>query len=285
MYRIIRFGTTNLEYSNQVEDIGSGAVPTNYQVLPGGGALDGFGLEEKNPGLVERVKSLRLTAKTKEELEGIYFNLLSLRGKKDKLYRRTSQGVIEWMYARCVEVSASRTYEQTKFRLIQDVSLKFACQEVFWRRFFKGRLFFDSGFYFDSGLFFDSVRSFDLTTSPTSIDLVVDDAPGAAPVLAILITVNAGDAAMSDIVIQRSGGEVLTFNGTVPAGGSLTIDTGIMQVTCTDLDNAYDYLGLSSTADLAAWFSLLPGENDIEVVFSGGGAGRSIEFAYYEGRY
>ena len=68
MYRIIRFGTQNLEFYNQVDSIGSGNTPTSYQALPEGGAIDNFGNLQKWPGVVDRIKSLRLVASTREEL-------------------------------------------------------------------------------------------------------------------------------------------------------------------------------------------------------------------------
>lgn len=86
---------------------------------------------------------------------------------------------------------------------------------------------------------------------------------------------------MSAITIARTGGESITFSGTILANKTLVIDTGTMQVTNDGVD-AYDDLTLSPTADLAAWFALEPGSNTITVTFTGGGAGKQISFSYYE---
>lgn len=284
MYRLIRFGLINIEHYNQVEQVGSGATPTAYQTLPEGGAIDQFGSQQKHPGTVERVKSIRLNEATEAELEVLYFQLMKMRGTRDRLYRRTASGDIHWQYARLVEIAAQRSYELTKYKLIQDVDLRFMQQEALWRGDLGGTWFFDSGEYFDSGLAFDSGQTYDLVSSPTSITVATSDDTGRAPVRALRLRVTAGSLAITSIIIARVGGESLTFGGTIASGDVLLIDTGTMQVT-NDGVAAYDDLTLSPTADMAAWFSLAAGDNPITVTFSGGGTGSTIEFTYYEAWY
>jgi len=283
MYRLIRFGQINLVHSNQVDTIGSGATPTAYQTLPEGGALDLFGSQQKHPGTVERSKSLRLTAPTEAVLEILFFQLLALRGKRERLYRETSSGDIQWQYARLVEVTAERSYEMTRFRRIQDISLRFVTQEAFWRGDLGGVWYFDSGEYFDTGLAFDSGETHPLTTSPTSFTISIGASTdaGRAAVRAVRMAISAGASPMSAITIARTGGESITFSGTIAANKTLVIDTGTMQVTNDGVD-AYANLTLSPTADLASWFALAPGDNTITVTFTGGGAGKQIAFTYYE---
>lgn len=284
MYRIIRFGTQNLEYYNQVDDIGSGETPTSYQDLAEGGALDNFGNLQKWPGAVERVKSLRIAANSRAELEEIYFRLVGMSGRREKLYRRLVNGEYQWIYARLAAVEAMRNYEQAQFRTIQDVDLHFVTQEATWHGAYVGTFFLDSsGVYLDSGYFFDSGVPVDLVNSPESFTLSVgqaDDA-GRAPVRAMVIIVEAGDAGMSDVVISRTYGETIHFGGTIPAGGHLTINTGTMQVTVNG-EEAYSYMEFGTADDLAAWFSLLAGDNMIHVEWEGGGDGARIEFSFFE---
>jgi len=287
MYRLIRFGSVTLDQqTNQVDTIGSGETPTAYQMLPEGGALDLFGTQQKHPGTVERSKSMRLTiprGASLSVLNDLYLNLLSLRGKRDRLYRETVNGDIHWIYARLVEVTAERSYEQARYQRIQDVSLRFVTQEAFWRGDLGGIWYFDDAEYFDSGLAFDSGQTYALTTSPTSFTVTLGAASdaGRASVRAVRMSVNAGASAMSAITIARTGGESITFSGTVLANKTLVIDSGTMQVT-NDGADAYASLSLSSTADLASWFALEPGGNIITVTFTGGGTGKQISLAYYE---
>jgi len=284
MFRLIVFGTTSLEYYNQVDSIGSGPTPTQYQVLPEGGALDQYGSQQKHPGVVEYTKSLRLRAATPTELTNLYLGLLQLRGKRDKLYRRViGSGLIHWKWARLVEVSAKRDYEQAKFQVIQDVELRFESAELFWHGDQTGWNL-DSGYFLDDGLYLDAGMSFDLTTNPFTITLGSVSDMGRAPTRSIRIAIYAGDTPMSNLVITRTDGESLQYAGVIPAGGALSIDTGLMQVTMGGAD-AYVDLILSPVADLAAWFTLQPGDNEIAVDYTGGGTGKGIIFNLSEAWY
>lgn len=284
MYRLIRFRTLDLEHFNQVDDIGSGTTPTNYLLLPEGGALDNFGDAQKHPGAVERIKSLRLRGDTEAELETLYFQLLALRGKRDRLYRRTVSGDIHWQYARLVELTSQRNYDQTKYRFIQDLQLRFVTQEAFWRGDLGGAWYLDSGEYLDSGLAFDSSTTYTLDGSPKEIAITLGEEAGRAPIRAIRFQVTAGSAAITSITVARAGGESMTFSASIAAGDILLIDTGTMQVTNDGVD-AYDDLTLSPTADLASWFALEPGSNPITVTYTGGGTGSTLSLGYYEAWY
>lgn len=284
MYRVVAFGFVTLEHYNQVDSIGSGATPVAYQNLPVGGAIDGYGSQQKHPGAVERSLSRRLRGATQAELEQTFFQLLALRGTRDRLYRRTASGDIHWQYARLVEVTATRTYELTKYNFIQDIELRVVTQEPFWRGDYGGQWYLDDGEFFDTGLALDSGQSYALTSSPTAFTISIDTDAGRAPIRAVRLHVTAGSAPITSITIARAGGESITFGGTIAVGDVVTIDTGTMQVTNDGVD-AYDDLTLSPTADMAAWFSLQLGDNDITVTFSGGGTGSTIDFAYYEAWY
>ena len=284
MYRITGFSDVSFEHYNQVDSIGSGATPVAYQNLPDGGAIDGYGSQQKHPGAVERSLSRRLRGATQAELEQTFFQLLALRGTRDRLYRRTASGDIHWQYARLVEVTATRTYELTKYNFIQDIELRVVTQDPFWRGDYGGEWYLDDGESFDSGLSLDSGQTYALTSSPTAFAISIDADAGRAPIRAVRLQVTAGSAPITSITIARAGGESITFGGAIAVGDVVTIDTGTMQVTNDGVD-AYDDLTLSPTADMAAWFSLQLGDNDITVTFTGGGTGSTIDFAYYEAWY
>jgi hypothetical protein len=287
MYRLIRFGQQSLEFYNQIDSaIGSGAAPTAYSSLPEGGAFDLFGSQQKHPGAVERSISRRLQRATAPELTDLYMTLLSLRGTRDQLYRRTASGDIHWQYARLAEVTAVRDYQLAQYQLIQDVDLRFVCPELFWHGDYGGTWYLDAGFALDAGLALDSAREYPLTSSPTTFTITIGTAAdaGRAPVRAMRIIVRAGDASMTSVTMARRGGETLTYHGVISANQVLLIDTGTMQVTVNGSD-AYDDLAFEPTADMAAWFALAPGANEITVSFTGGGTGRQIEFSYYESWY
>lgn len=282
MYRLTAFSTVSLQHYNQVDSIGSGATPTAYQTLPEGGALDLYGSQQKHPGMVERSVTRRLKASTQASLESLFFQLIALRGKRERLYRQTASGDIHWQYARLVEITAERSYEQTKYKRIQDISLRFVTQEAFWRGDRGGTWYLNSGEYLNTGLALNSDQTYPLTSSPTSFTITIGASEtGRAAIRAVRLDISAGASSMSAVTIARAGGESITFSGTILANKTLVIDTGTMQVL-NDGADAYDDLTLSPTADLAAWFALEPGDNDITVTFTGGGTGKEISFTYYE---
>jgi len=261
MYRLVKFDTLALDYANQVDGIGSGELPTAYHILPGGGALDMLGNEQMYPGVTEIVKTVRLTAATEAALSDLYFGLRALTGKPYPLYRELVDGSQHWVYAR-MSLGAVRDYEQTKYNKIQDISLTFHVASATW----KGTLV--------------SAQTA-LVSSPTVFDQDIDTDAGRADVRSIIFTVRAGSAAITSIIIARTGGETLTFTGTIVAGNDLVIDTGAMQVL-NNAVGAYDDLTLPPTADLGAWFVLEPDDNEITVTFVGGGTGSTIDLDFYE---
>ena len=284
MYRLTQFDTLSLTHANQVDSIGSGELKTAYHPLPDGGALDLLGDAQIYPGVTEITKTVRLTAATESALSELYFSLLALTGKPYKLYRELVDGTRHWVWAR-MSINGSRAYEQAKFKRIQDVSITFKTNEAIWRGDRVGYWFFDTGEYFDDDpvLYFDDATPISLPSSPTvfteSVGLATD--AGRAPVRAMTLIIDTGDAPMSNITIQRTGGETLTFTGTIPAESWLLINTGTMQVM-NGFTPAYDDLVLPETADMGAWFTLLPGDNEITVSFDGGGTGAQIIPCYYE---
>lgn len=284
MYRLIRFGTTNLEYNNQVDDISSGETPTSYFELPEGGALDGFGGNDKSPTVVERIKTFTLSGRTEAAVAAAFYGLIALRGKRDKLYRRTGEGKYHWQWARCKVIPASRNYQRTQFKWLQDMEMHFLCQDASWRGLFRGYWTLADGVRLDTGYALGTGERYDLATSPATITLTNGAAtdPGRAPVRSMQIIVSPGDTAITAITIARAGGESLTYTGTIPSGGELVIKTSTQQVSCSGESSPYDLLNFAPTADMTAWITLQPGPNVITITYTGGGAGKSIEFIFNE---
>ena len=284
MYRLLKFGQFYINFANQVDDIGSGRAPSAYQVLPSGGAIDLYGSRQTYVGTTERTKSARIAGISESAANALYLSTLSLVGKRDKLYRRMIDGTVQWMYARFVELRATRSYEITPFKTLQDVELAFVGQEATWKGDYRGAWSFDDPeVYFDSGYSFDSGEEFWFSGSPLSISITCgeEDDPGREIVRAVRITVTCGTSALSGLEISRENGESISYSETLAPGESLVIDIGSLQASATSDEDAYDHLTLSHLGN-QAWFSLEPGENLITVSYSGGGSGAKISFDFYE---
>lgn len=285
MYRLVQFGNISLNYYNQIDDVSSGETPTHYINLPEGGALDGFGNLARHPGSVERRKSIRLQSDTEEDLSALFFELLAMRGKRDRLVRRLFDNTEHWQYARLVAVHASRDYNQTKYKRIQNIELQFASGEVHWRGEVQEAEFWylNDGKLLNDGLNLNEWVGllFEIEDGANDCGVTIwDDKPGRAPVRSIEMTIVAGNAAITALSIVRTDGETLTFTGSIAAGKALVIDTGLMRVT-NDGVAAYDDFD-AQMSEYAAWFALLPGQNEITVTIEGGGAGATIAFKFEE---
>lgn len=290
MYRLTRFGTVSLDYYNQIDPIGSGETPISYQALPIGGALDGFGRATKHPGAVERVKTVRLYGLTRAQLESRYFEILSMRGRRDKLLRLTPSGELHWMYARLASIEGDNDFSLARFKFFQDLALRFLTQESVWHGEHLGSWFLDSGVYLGTGYELDTGDEVEMTASPFSFTVYNGSTAdnGRAAVRAMQIIVSTGSVGIDagTLTITRTGGEILEFSAAMAASKDLIINTGTMQVTLDGAD-AYDDLDFTATADMAAWFSLEPGPNTITVEFTKSGAGDNptIEFIFDEAWY
>ena len=283
MYRLTRFGDVVFPTTNQVDDIGSGETPTAWHPLPGGGALDMLGDAQMYPAVVSRSKQVRITASSATDAQSLYNELMALVGSRNRLYREFPDGSIHWMWARLKSVQASRDYQLTQYKRLQDVSLVFETMEATWRGDLFGLWTLDSGEKLDTGLELDGASPETLVTSPETFTVSVGSASdaGRATVRNLAVVVTAGDAAITALSVARAGGETLTFGGTINATDVLRIDLGTMQVT-NDGVNAYDDLTLSPTAEMDAWFTLLSGDNEITVTWTGGGTGSTIAFEFYD---
>lgn len=288
MYRLTRFGSLNLEHYNQVDDVGSGETPTAFLALADGGALDAYGGLRKHPRTVTRVKRLRLQATTRQGVSDDFMRLIALRGTRAQLFRRMADASEHWTWARLVEVVAQRSYEQTRFRYIQDVELRFVTSEATWRGETSGaRWYLNSGKYLNNGLFFNS-NSYDLAEGDNEITVTLgaSDDPGRAPVKAINIMVTAGSEDITSLSITRQNGEVITYSGTIASGETLMIDTGTLQVIGESEEaDAYGLCGFTPAEDDGAWLTLQPGSNQLTFTIEGGGSGTTLDLGFDEAWY
>ena len=82
---------------------------------------------------------------------------------------------------------------------------------------------------------------------------------GNLPQTDVVITITAGTNIIIDPTFEGPGA-VLTWEGTIPVGESLVIDSGARQVLLDGVD-AYDGLTLDALHTLEGWFVLHPGNN------------------------
>jgi hypothetical protein len=274
MYRLIRFGQTNLEYRNQIDTVGNGTAVTGYLPLPGGGAFDFYGSDVAPTEVIERVKRIRLQASSEAALQQIFLTFLTLRGKRDKLYRRLKTGEIQWTWARLVEVVAERSYEQSIFKWIQDIELRFNCVGA-WNGYNHGENWLlDSGEYLDSNLVLDAELGFSFTLNASPKNIVIANA-GNTVVKNIRLRLHVGSVALTSVTFTVSGQSQFTWSGNAGAGKDLVIDCGAQAVTLDGAD-AYSGFSFGGSHVIDDWLRFGPGNTTLTVAFVGGGVNSQL---------
>lgn len=96
-----------------------------------------------------------------------------------------------------------------------------------------------------------------------------------------ILTVTAGDVAMTAVTVTTTNGTHLVWAGTLAAGDDLIINSGSKSIT-NDGANAYGGLTYGASHTIDDWLRIEGGMN-ITIAYTGGGAGATVGIAFYEG--
>lgn len=118
----------------------------------------------------------------------------------------------------------------------------------------------------------------DLDGSP--VTFAVENA-GNRAVTDAVITVTAGDAALTAVTFTTTNGTHLVWTGTLAAGDELIFDCGAKAIT-NDGANAYSGLSYGASHTIDDWLRIV-GAMSITVAYTGGGSGATVDIAFYEG--
>jgi hypothetical protein len=260
MYRLIKFGTTNLPIYDFSWDAGT---PESVQALVrsvGGPAFDAYGTDDAPASMPYTLnyKCIALAA-TAAALRTTLDGLRVLRGKRLKLYRQAEDDDTEhWAWARLIQVSADNRVSDSKM-IWQALTLTFQVSTG-W-----------------NGA--DHSEDFALTAGDTTACAMDND--GNVPVADCVLTVTAGDAAITALTVTIGAVCSFTYDGTIAIGESLVIDCGAFSVL-NDGDDAYADFELNAGHSVLEWLRLEPGETTVAVAITGGGTGAEAVFVYYD---
>lgn len=134
-------------------------------------------------------------------------------------------------------------------------------------------------FLIESGWYEENdVQNENLSGSPFS--LVVENA-GNRMVNDAILTVTAGDAAITAVTITTLNGTHLIWTGTLAAGDELEFDCGAKGIT-NDGANAYSGLSYGSNHEIDDWLRI-EGSMTITITYTGGGTGPTCSIAFNDG--
>lgn len=260
MYRLKAFGGTTLPGANYEWDAGTAETVQALVRTVGGPAFDAYGASDAPAAMPYQLRYQCVAygatlAALRAELDA----LRALRGQRLRLYRMAEDDSTEqWAYARLVQVQASNTVQQQAM-LWQPLTLVFLVMTG-WHG-----------------------AAHEETYSLTADDTTACDADndGNVAVVDAVLTVTAGNAAITDLMVTISPLCQFVYEGTIGAGKALVVDSGAFAVTNDGADAYTDFL-LGGGQAVLEWLRLEAGTSTMSVAITGGGTGATARLNYYD---
>lgn len=284
MYTLERFGLLPIPSLNGVQrPLGGGDGPQIVE-LSGGGALSLHGDDQVRPG-PRTVSARGVILGTAHERQAVLDQWLAASRTRNRLWSQSSAdpmftptNTVRWAWAWLHPIDPERHYQRPTH---DEISLEWTILSPYWHGLYHGNgLDLGTGEMLDDALVLDYAGSvydtvFSLTASPQNVTLVNN---GNAPVVDAVITVRAGNAAITSTSISI-GGVAWTFSGTIASGTDLVVDMGGMSVKNNGVDAYAQFTAPTTQLD---WFLIPPGSNTVTVTTTGGGTGTSVTFTYFD---
>ena len=255
---------------------GAGRVTTSVTKLPDGRGYDWGRTDIPRPPQPQTITiSGEWVADTNAEMALKAQQLNGMLGKRSKLWREADSDNIQWRYARCTSVES-------------DLSSRDGAQYAGYKISFET----------DGGVWHGDHHTRTWTSS---------EAAGGALHLVPMYVLNNGNAPVTDATFTFQGyGTTITnmqmvssiypegeleiahnhwqYSGTVYAGDEIEVDSGSYTITHDDVD-AYDNLELLSYQKVQELLYIQPGLTFFSLSLTGGQAGATAIFDYYDGWY
>jgi hypothetical protein len=260
MYRLIEFGSTALPGYDYEWTAGTPETVAALVRTVGGPAFDAYGASDAPASMPYTLRyqgvayGATMTA-LRTQLDG----WRALRGKRLQLYRQAEDDDSEqWAWARLMQVQADNTVSNQAM-VIQPVTLVFQVSSG-WN---------------------GAAHSEDFALTADDTTACAMDNDGNVAVVDCILTVTAGDAAITALTVTIGTLCSFTYDGTIAIGESLVVDSGAFSVL-NDGDDAYADFELGAGHSVLEWLQLEPGETTVAVAITGGGTGAEAVFVYYD---
>jgi len=259
--RLERFGGVEFGRADVTDELGSMA-DTDFIATPIGG-YDARVDDESLDVPASITKRYTIYKTTPEEVQTELDALRALRGVRAKLWARTYDDEVRFVWARLQRVDYRRTNRNFN---VQPVSLTWRVGNQHWRGHDHTAWVLDEGYYLDDGLYLDDDGyTFTLDTAPKFVT-VTNGGNRATP--DVRFTITAVTTPITVITLSCGDAE-FTYTGSVAVGEQLVIDCGAQQVL-NDGADAYIGFSLGASHGIEEWMLLEPGDNIIEVARTGG---------------
>ena len=274
--RLTQFGTYTFPLFNKRDVVSQGDSSGALIALTGGEVYDGYQGDQAPEASTDLVTSFEIIASTATAVQTQRDAIRALRGTYARLWAHFPDNTDRWVWARLAKPKMERRWEYVYY---QPVELTFEVARPGWNGGGHGPSWaLDAGEYLDSGLFLDYDDVITLDGTPKSATIV-----------------NGGNRMQNEIIlVVRAAGNPIdtirfvcgpcdwTFNGTVAAGKTLTIDCRTRSIRNDGVD-AYTLLDLNAGQTVADWCQLEPGNNAATITYNCAGNATRVDLAYYDG--
>lgn len=258
-------------------------------LLAGGIPYDTYGnnIAPSKPEMLQY--TAHLYDNTPENLETAYRALTGKRGHVERLFRTWHiSGKSEWIYARLKSVSAPYDSAFSGRNLARSLTCTWVPLSPHWNGARHGSGWeLDAGEYLDSGLYFDEnvLNVFPLATTTTYMT-VTSLGNVASQEINLVITPSGSNITYLNINKSVPGvGEtpMFQFIGPIYLGSTLHINIARKSITYDGTSDCYQYFQMGALNPYEDWLLMEPGENFFSVTRTGGNAGSTIAFNFYDG--
>lgn len=277
MYWLERLGDIQIPRWNREHAGATGEVPDNYLELPGG-AWDGYGNEIANPQVTTISHKSWIWDNSIENIKQWEQRLLALRGKKEKLYRRWSDGRVEWIWVRVHKVDPGQKTAQA-LQVPLDLTLKTTAS--YWNTQHHGPArTLNSGYYLDMGYMLNENDSYTITGNSGLIPLTNNHLGSVLNTILTITPQGTGTATLVQAGVLATGCS-WSYSGNLAAGDTLIIDCGIEDIYFNGVGD-YDHHSLDPDHTNKHWLELLPGLNNLGIAWTGNLQSLKVAIEYWE---
>jgi len=274
---LVAFGDYRFTQFNIQEEVGPQARADIYSTPLGG--FDPNGSERATGKPQTLVKRCEINDTDRTSFQTALDEARALIGTREKLYAQTAGELeIRWVWARLASIGIQRSARNVNF---QELIFSFNIPAAYWN----GRgyadwtlddtpqIYLDTGYYLDTGNW-----EGDLVSSPDTFTITNG---GNRAVTNVILAIIAGSSNITFATVTI-GGAALEWTGTLLAGNTLLIDSGSMRVLNNGAD-AYSGLVRGSGHSIDDWLRIEPGDNEMEISWTGGGTGSNWTMNFWDG--
>lgn len=238
------------------------------------GPFDAYGTQQARNAAYSISRIFALHGTTTDDLDDARDDVRSRLGTYNLLWAYMGDGFLRWTKVRLMQIREVRSRRNFNF---QPVRMEFELLDSLWQGKDYTPWVLDAGILLDAGEYLDETAWLEtMSSSPHTITVTNG---GNRRIDNPVITITAGSADITALTIAKTGETDMDFGVTISSGLALVIDCGAMTIENNGA-NSFSSLTLASGHVIPEWLRLDPGDNDIDVTFTGGSTDSTVQIEF-----